>query len=239
MESNMSSGTPPDSSPEPLRLVNLALDMVKALRALAASENALTTAMALAPSANLLSELYAALPPAFPPAATVLVYQGPLPVVLAYRQLGDLCRKLFQLPGWEVFLTDNRGRRGKLPLTDSPAPPALLDDIERECLAIREAVGFPTRPVGSPGRLRVEGRNVYLDGEVVSLGFTEAKTTHALHFLRSLLAEPGNYLSSREIGERDGGDPKYRYDVKVFKKLPEPIKSLIESKRAAGFRVRK
>jgi hypothetical protein len=88
---------------------------------------------------------------------------------------------------------------------------------------------------GTSNRLCVEGRMVYLDGRPVPLGLTPETTDDALAFLSALLNEPGNWKSGRDIGKetkREG----VRFD-RVLKKLPDPIKSHIESDRRKGYRL--
>jgi hypothetical protein len=102
----------------------------------------------------------------------------------------------------------------------------------RDCTAPQESEVASA----SGSRLRVQGETVYLDNSPVPLDMTAEKKADAVAFLGELLKQPGNWLSGSDIGkatQREG----VRFD-RVYKALPEPIKSLIESNRRKGYRVR-
>jgi hypothetical protein len=93
-----------------------------------------------------------------------------------------------------------------------------------------------TSGADSQPQLRVQDRTVYLDGRAVPLDFTPERTDDALAFLGELLKQPGNWMSSADIGKathREG----LRFD-RVFRDLPTAIKSQLESNRRKGYRVR-
>jgi hypothetical protein len=93
-----------------------------------------------------------------------------------------------------------------------------------------------TKPAAAKQRLEIEGNTVRVDGKIIRLDMTKETAEDALAFLRQLLAEPGNWQSSPDIGKathREG----VRFDL-LRKKLPDEIKWIIESKTRKGFRLR-
>jgi hypothetical protein len=83
--------------------------------------------------------------------------------------------------------------------------------------------------------IQIESGIVRVDGEEVLLDMTNEKRTDVLAFVAQLLQEPGNWKSGPDIGKatrREG----HRWD-RIYKALPKPIKSLIESNRRKGYRL--
>jgi hypothetical protein len=106
----------------------------------------------------------------------------------------------------------------------------LLDRLQK-CVSV--AATEHERPKHAP--IRVEGRQVFVEGEPVPLGMTPDKAADALAFLKQLLREPGNWQSSAEIGEatkREG----VRFD-RTCKNLPAKIRHFIQSSTRKGFRI--
>jgi hypothetical protein len=67
---------------------------------------------------------------------------------------------------------------------------------------------------------------------------TPERTEDALAFLGELLKDPGNWKSGRSDIAKATFREGTRFDL-VFKALPPEIKSLIESDRRKGYRLRK
>jgi hypothetical protein len=88
----------------------------------------------------------------------------------------------------------------------------------------------------SIANLHIEGKTVYVGGVPVPLNLTPERTADALAFLGELLREPGNWKSSSDIG-RETQLEGVRFD-RLFRALPGPVKSEIESVRRKGYRVR-
>jgi hypothetical protein len=86
-------------------------------------------------------------------------------------------------------------------------------------------------------RLQLIGRTVAVNGKPVPLNMTPERAADALAFLGELLKEPGNWMSSTDIGKATQKEG-IRFD-RIFKALPGKIKSLLESNRRKGYRVRK
>src|SRR5262249_9770655 len=81
--------------------------------------------------------------------------------------------------------------------------------------------------------LEVHERTVLINGSPVALGMTTEKADDAIAFLGVLATEPGNWFSSSGIGKKTKKEGT-RFDL-VFKVLPKPIKSCIESSRRKGY----
>jgi hypothetical protein len=113
---------------------------------------------------------------------------------------------------------------------------AAIDSYARQLRQQVAAAGGTPRRRRPSARLKIVRRTVYLDGEIVPLDMAEAKTDDALAFLRALCKEPGNWISTTKIG-KDTHREGVRFD-KVFAKLPQAIKSLIDSKPGAGYCLR-
>jgi hypothetical protein len=86
------------------------------------------------------------------------------------------------------------------------------------------------------GNLCIKGKTVYVRDNPVPLDFTPERTCYALAFLGELLKEPGNWKSSPDIGKATKNEG-VRFD-RIYKNLPDPIKSEIDSDRRKGYRVR-
>jgi hypothetical protein len=109
--------------------------------------------------------------------------------------------------------------------------------LPAEAAKTAEQQSVPTIvPPAEIGKLRIEGKVIYVRDRAVSLDFTPERTEDALAFLGVLLEDPGNWKSSSDIGratKREG----VRFD-RIYKYLPNAIKSEIESNRRKGYRIR-
>ncbi len=85
--------------------------------------------------------------------------------------------------------------------------------------------------------LRMVGTTVYVREKPVSLNLTSERAEDARAFLGELLKDPGNWLSSTEIGKATQKEG-VRFD-RIFRVLPNLIKSHLESNRRKGYRVRR
>jgi hypothetical protein len=104
-------------------------------------------------------------------------------------------------------------------------------------VAIEQEFARATVPrVGVSTRLSIEGSTVLVNGRHISLNLTAERTEDALAFLGELLKEPGSWKSSPEIGKATSKEG-VRFD-RVFKELPDTIKSQVQSNRRKGYRVR-
>jgi hypothetical protein len=127
---------------------------------------------------------------------------------------------------------------GQAPVTVRRAADHLLNSL-RERLALRPDAGdTPGRP--RPGRLRIDGDAVLLDGEPVLLGMTPETREHALTYLRHLIGADGNWISDGDVNRaeqnRRRGLPGIRWD-RVRKKLPDSVRALIRTERSKGSRL--
>lgn len=166
-----------------------------------------------------------------------------------YVELGYALDALCEHYGWQG-ISDGSARPlsnvrsgGTIP----PIPSRLLDAIESPAqwlyalnkgFAEQAQAPVSTDPSQTKGiRIRIVAKAVFVDGQAVPLNCTLESTDDALAFLGELLKEPGNWMSSRDIGkaaQKEG----VRFD-RTYKRLPEPIKSLLESDRRKGYRVRR
>ena len=129
-------------------------------------------------------------------------------------------------------------------IAENPRPHPELDRAVKQEAA--EAVGL----IGQPGparaarrrtcRVRVKGRTVTLDGEVLQLGGTAEANAAGRCFLGHLIAAGGVWVSGSDINRseqhRRSGHDGQRWD-RVRKRLPDNLSGLVESNRRTGYRL--
>ena len=101
-----------------------------------------------------------------------------------------------------------------------------IDDLRRQ---------LDTLPL-RPQALRVTEQTVYVNGKPVPLDLSPEKKEDALAFLAELAKEPGNWMSSTDIGKATDHEG-VRFD-RVYKALPPILKRLLESDRRKGYRMK-
>jgi hypothetical protein len=85
-------------------------------------------------------------------------------------------------------------------------------------------------------RIRIVRHTIYVGDELVPLGCTAERALDVLAFLGELLKRRGGWISGPDIGKATRKEG-VRFD-RIFKTLPAPIKSQIESHHRKGYRIK-
>lgn len=120
------------------------------------------------------------------------------------------------------------------PFSLSNVSNALYSEFVKVSASSRGAIA---RKVSQPTALKIRGKLVFVRGMRTPLDLTPERTDEALAFLGRLCSEPGNWMSGPDIAKATNREST-RFDL-VYKALPAGIKSLIESNRRKGYRLRK
>jgi len=102
-----------------------------------------------------------------------------------------------------------------------------------ECNVLRKARARPAAPPAL--RIRVAGSTVFLDDQLVPLDMTNEARDLIVEYLSRLIADPGCWVSSGDMGAGHRGQ---RWD-RLFPKLPPVLRNLIETDRRKGRRLKR
>jgi len=128
----------------------------------------------------------------------------------------------------------------KKPIAKDPTAPRndcaqTLSTLEKAYLPLVRAGGKSTDHT-TVAKLQVVANELLFDGQKVPLDLTPEGKADALAFLRQVVGQKGNWISGPDIGKAENKEG-VRFD-RVYKKLPDPIRELIESDRRKGYRLR-